>query len=134
MPQVFFSREPLLAFAEEGLQIGSACETREAVMMGNWWMGESKCEGWFYWAPIGADERQCPDVSVTFALERDGNTADSERESRGNRMTALNRELLRPEREISRNSSRSMTSAVTKKGAHCPNEVAVRREVARQIE
>jgi hypothetical protein len=39
-----------------------------------------KGEEWFQCAAIGADEWHCLDISVTIALERDGNTAEQEAE------------------------------------------------------
>jgi hypothetical protein len=45
-----------------------------------WWMRESKCEGRFQCANIGADEWHCSDMSVTVGLESDGNMTDQEAE------------------------------------------------------
>jgi hypothetical protein len=55
-------------------------------MMGNWWMGEFKCEGRFQSAAIGTDEWHYPDRSVTITFKRGGNTADQEAEKQGSRM------------------------------------------------
>jgi hypothetical protein len=42
--------------------------------------GQFTHEGWFQGAAIGVDEWHCPDISVTIALEKGGNTADQELE------------------------------------------------------